>query len=155
WTHQTTRKVTLDIQSLRFNTAISQLMILANRLKEREELPKEVVETFVLLLSPFTPHICEELWEMMRHDESLAFRDWPEYDEELAREELVTIAVQVNGKLRAEFEIGRDSEDKKLIEAALELSRIRAYTDGKDVKRTIVVKNRLVNVVVEVEGKRK
>ncbi|MFQ6676573.1 MAG: leucine--tRNA ligase, partial [Fidelibacterota bacterium] len=147
--HRTIKKVTHDIENLRFNTAISQMMILVNGLKTEANLPRSVVETLVILLSPFTPHICEELWERLGHrDQSLVYHPWPEFDEELAREEIVTIAVQVNGRRRAEFEIERDSEDDKVIDAALELPQVRKHVDGREVKKTIIVKNRLINIVV-------
>ena len=146
--HQTMKKVTEDIEGLRFNTAISQLMIFMNEIKSYEELPKSTVESFVLLLNPFTPHLCGELWEKLGHKDTLAYHPWPGYDEELAREDLVTIAVQVNGKRRDEFQIARDSGDEAVIDAALKLPQVRRYTDGKQVKRTIVIENRLVNVVV-------
>jgi len=146
--HQTIKKVTKDIEGLRFNTAISQLMIMMNGLKSLNRLPKQVVETFILLLCPFTPHICEEIWEKLGYSNSLVFHPWPNYDEALAKEEQVTIAVQINGKRRAEFNIERDSDDQAIIDASLALSKVQRYTEGKEVKRTIIVKNRLVNIVI-------
>lgn len=148
WLHQTIRKVTADIEALRFNTAISQFMIMINRLKNRDVLPLEAVDTFVLLLSPFTPHICEEIWERLGHAESLMFHPWPEYDEALAMEEMVTMAVQVNGKLRAELEMERDVEEQIVVQRALSLPQVQRYTDGKEVRKTIVVANRLINIVL-------
>ncbi|HJL85259.1 MAG TPA: leucine--tRNA ligase, partial [Candidatus Marinimicrobia bacterium] len=103
--HQTIKKVTDDIETLRFNTAISQLMILVNEIKERDKYPKTAVELLVLIMSPFTPHMCEELWEKLGNDNTLTFCDWPDYSEKLAKEELITIAVQINGKRRAEIEV--------------------------------------------------
>lgn len=147
--HQTIRKVTHDIENLRFNTAISQMMILVNQLKAQKTVPRPVVETLVVLLSPFTPHVCEELWERLGHgDQPLVDYPWPEFDEELAREEIITMAVQVNGKRRAEFEIERDSADEEVVDAALELPQVRKHLNGREVKKTIVVRNRLINIVV-------
>ena len=146
--HQTIKKVTRDIETLRFNTAISQLMILINKLKTLDKIPRQMVETFIVLLNPFAPHVCEEIWEKLGNKDSLVFFPWPDYDEELAKEELVTIAVQVNGKRRSEFIIERDAENQTVIDFALQIPQIQRYTEGKEVKRTIIVKNRLINIVV-------
>ncbi len=157
--HQTMRKVSEDIEKrYHLNTAISSIMEFFNLLKaERETLIKddrgkrvlrESLEKIVILLSPFAPHICEELWERAGHDALLARKAWPIYDPELAEEEKLTVVVQVNGKLRDKFEVERDTEEEKLKDIALDLEKIKIILGDKKVKKVITVKDKLVNIVV-------
>jgi leucyl-tRNA synthetase len=106
------------------------------------------METLVMLLSLFAPHICEELWERMGHRTYLIRTPWPSYDPQLAKEEKATIVVQVNGKLRGRLEVERDQSQRKVEERALGLDRIQKYTGGKKIKKIIYIKNKLVNIVV-------
>jgi len=157
--HQTIRKVTEDIEKrYHLNTAISSIMEFFNLIKaEREKLRqsdegqsllKKALETMALLLSPFAPHMCEETWERMGHETSLARNPWPSYDPELARDEKVTIVVQVNGKLRDRFETERDTEEGQLKEAAFGLDRIKKIIGDRKVKRVIYIRNKLLNIVL-------
>jgi leucyl-tRNA synthetase len=146
--HQTIKKVTDDIETLRFNTAISQLMILVNEIKERDKYPKTAVELLVLLMSPFTPHMCEELWEKLGNDNTLTFCDWPDYSEKLAKEELITIAVQINGKRRAEIEVAPGIDEESALALALEHENVKKYVDENEIKKTVLVKDRLLSIVV-------
>ena len=146
--HQTIKKVTDDIEALRFNTAISQLMILVNEIKERDKYPKTAVEFLVLLMSPFTPHMCEELWEKLGYDDTLTYSNWPEYSEKLTKEELVTIAVQINGKRRAEIEVAPGIDEESALALALEHENVKKYVDGNEIKKTVLVKDRLLSIVV-------
>jgi leucyl-tRNA synthetase len=157
--HQTIRKVTEDIEKrYHLNTAISAIMEFFNLIKaDREDLEqrgegkallKEAVDKMVLLLSPFAPHLCEELWEQLGHQKLLARTPWPSYDPELAVEERVTIVVQVNGKLRDKFEVERDAEEETLEQIALGLEKIRNFLGDSDVKKVICLKNKLVNIVL-------
>ena len=146
--HQTIKKVTDDIEALRFNTAISQLMILVNEIKERDKYPKTAVEFLVLLMSPFTPHMCEELWEKLGYDDTLTYFNWPEYSEKLAKEELITIAVQINGKRRAEIEVAPGIDEESALALALEHENVKKYVDGNEIKKTVLVKDRLLSIVV-------
>ena len=146
--HQTIKKVTDDIEALRFNTAISQLMILVNEIKERDKYPKTAVEFLVLLMSPFTPHMCEELWEKLGYDDTLTYSNWPEYSEKLAEEELITIAVQINGKRRAEIEVAPGIDEESALALALEHENVKKYVDGNEIKKTVLVKDRLLSIVV-------
>jgi leucyl-tRNA synthetase len=157
--HQTVRKVSEDIE-VRFhlNTAISGLMELVNVLKkERDflrqsqkgrELLCQALENLNLLLSPFAPHMAEEIWERTGHKLMAAESSWPGFDPELAREEMVTIVVQVNGKLRDKFEAALDTEEEVIKEKALSLPRIQELLAGRLPKRVICVKNKLVSLVV-------
>ncbi len=146
--HQTIKKVTDDIEALRFNTAISQLMILVNEIKERDKYPKTAVELLVLIMSPFTPHMCEELWEKLGNDNTLTFCDWPDYSEKLAKEELITIAVQINGKRRAEIEVAPGIDEESALALALEHENVKKYVDENEIKKTVLVKDRLLSIVV-------
>ena len=149
--HRTIKKITNDIEDgdMKFNTSIAQLMILINELYKYEKISKEVIEKFVLILSPFTPHISEELWEKLGNKSSVQNNPWPQYDEELAKADMVTIAFSVNGKVRSKKEVDYDSDEKTLEQAALDDEKIKKYIFGKEILRIIVVKNRMVNVVAK------
>jgi leucyl-tRNA synthetase len=146
--HQTIRKVTEDIEGLRFNTAISQVMILVNALKERDIYPRHIIEPLVLLLSPFTPHMSDELWERLGNDTTIAFHPWPEYSEELAREELITIAVQINGKRRGEIQVTPGIDEQSALTLSLELDNVKKYVEGNEINKTVLVKDRLLSIVI-------
>jgi len=146
--HQTILKVTHDLETLNFNTAISQLMILLNHLQNLDRLPRQTVSAFILLLSPFAPHISEELWQIMGGPKSLAYEKWPEADKNLAREEKVTIVVQINGKVRSRLQMDMDVPEKEVITAALADSKVQQYINGKKLKKTVVVPNKLVSLVI-------
>jgi leucyl-tRNA synthetase len=146
--HQTIRKVTDDLDGMRFNTAIAAMMEFANHLTKQEVRPRSVLETFVLLLSPFAPHVSEELWAALGHKETLAYEPWPAYDEALTREETIEVPVQVNGKVRSRVVVPAGTGEADLREAALADERIRELTAGKQVRKVIIVPGRLVNIVV-------
>ncbi|MBC7363775.1 MAG: leucine--tRNA ligase [Candidatus Aminicenantes bacterium] len=157
--HQTIKKVTEDIE-VRFhlNTAISALMELVNTLRKEKdilrqsqkgrEVLRQALESLVLMLSPFAPHVAEELWERTGHKTLVAETPWPVYMPELATEDVVTIVVQVNGKLRDKFEVSLDTEEEVLKTMALELPRIKEILAGKAPKKVVCVKNKLVSLVV-------
>jgi len=144
--HQTIKRVTEDLESMSFNTAISAMMELSNFLTRREVRPRSVLDTFVLLLSPFAPHLAEELWRVLDHPKSLAYESWPQFDEALTRAEEIEIPIQVNGKLRAKITVPADIDDGLLQKLALE--KIQGLIEGKNVKKVIVVPHKLVNVVI-------
>ncbi|MBO8131825.1 MAG: leucine--tRNA ligase [Candidatus Marinimicrobia bacterium] len=146
--NKTIYKVTNDIENMKFNTAIAQMMVFVNKMYKKKIKPKWALEIFLHLLNPFAPHITEELWSMLGHNEILAMSDWPEYDENYLSEDIVTIAVQVNGKLRDQFQIDIDSDEQEYIEKALSLEKIKKYINDKPIKKTIVVKGKIVNIVV-------
>jgi leucyl-tRNA synthetase len=158
-THQTIRKVTEDIgKRFHLNTAISAIMELYNLArKDKDELRQSeegraalrlALESMIVLLSPFTPHLSEELWQRAGHSELLARFPWPSFDPELAKEETVVVIVQVNGKLRDKFEADPGISESEMKEQALALERIRALVAGRPVRKVICVENRLVNIVV-------
>jgi leucyl-tRNA synthetase len=146
--HETVRIVTEDIEGLRFNTAISRLMEMANVLTHSAARPRELVEIFVKLLAPFAPHVAEELWRKLGYDDTLAYAPWPNFDPELAFEESHEYVVQVNGKVRHRFRAEAGLEASALIAAAKAESQVGALLEGRNVMKEIAIPGRLVNFVV-------
>jgi len=146
--HQTIKKVGDDIETFGFNTAISAMMILINHLSRQDVKPKSVVEKFILILSPFAPHIAEELWEKLGHRESLSPESWPVYDKQLIKEKEIELAVQVNGKLRDRIVVPADADEELIKQKALACPKITAALAGKTPCKIIVIKSRLVNIVI-------
>ncbi|MBU41661.1 MAG: leucine--tRNA ligase [Spirochaetaceae bacterium] len=147
-THSTIKKVSEDIERLGFNTAISQLMIYVNELN-KESVGRFSAESFVKLLSPFAPHFAEELWNKMGHDESIALEPWPQHDESLAKADEIEVVFQVNGKIRARAHVAPDLSKEELENLARENESVKAYTEGKEEVKLIVVPGKLVNIVVK------
>ncbi len=145
--HKTIRKVSQDTARLEFNTAISQMMIFVNETTSLEKMPRALWEPFLLLLAPYAPHLAEELWEKAGKPASIARQSWPSWDESLAKDDLLEIVFQVNGKVRAKVELPAGLGEDALKAAALENERVREFTAGKTVRRVIVVPDRLVNIV--------
>jgi leucyl-tRNA synthetase len=114
----------------------------------RSTLPREIIQTFLRLLSPYAPHICEELWQRLGEGELIAHAEWPSWDPELAQDEMITIVVQVNGKKRDELLVGREAAKDELERLALASENAQRFLDGKEPKKVIVVPGRLVNIVV-------
>jgi leucyl-tRNA synthetase len=149
--HKTIQKVTHDIETLRFNTAISALMILVRHLGGLPHVPRDAAKTLALLVSPFAPHLGEELWTRLREGgppASLAYERWPEFDPALVRDDVVEIGVQVNGKLRGTISVAVDADEALVREAAMSEERVRAHVEGKTVKKFIYVKGKIANFIV-------
>jgi len=146
--HQTIKKVTEDIERLAFNTAISQMMILVNHVSKLPTRPRTVIERFVLLLSPFAPHIAEELWQRLGHTQTLAYEPWPTYDERLTRERQVEMAVQVCGKIKDRIVVSAEATEQQVQQQALASPKVVAALAGRRPTKVIVVKGRLVNILV-------
>lgn len=146
--HQTIRKVGDDVEHIKFNTAIAQLMTLSNHFGGLSAIAKVDFECYLRLLGPFAPHICEELWARLGHDTSLALEPWPVWDESKLVVDTITVALQVNGKLRAQMDVPAASGRDDLEKAALACEKISQYLAGKQVRKVIVVPGKLVNVVV-------
>ena len=145
---QTIQGVTEDIEAMRFNTAISKLMILVRDIQSEGPPTQEAAEKLCLMLAPMAPHMAEELWQRLGHDQTLAYEKWPEVDESLLGEEEITIVVQINGKKRDELKVSVEASAETIESMALESERVQAALAGKEVKKVIVVPGRLVNVVV-------
>jgi len=146
--NQTIKKVGDDIESFGFNTAISAMMIFVNHLSKQAVRPKSVVEKLILILAPFAPHIAEELWEKLGHKDSLAYEPWPEYDRELIKEKEIELAVQVNGKIKDRIVVSADADQEQIKQKALASEKVIAAMAGKEPKKIIVIKSRLVNIVI-------
>ncbi|MBX7058423.1 MAG: leucine--tRNA ligase [Leptospirales bacterium] len=146
--HQTIRKVTEDIERFAFNTAISQLMIFTNEFLSEKRLGGDNARSFIKLLSPFAPHLADELWALLGEKSVLAHQDWPGFDLERAAEDELEIVFQVNGKVRARAKAPVDEAEEQLQGRALNDESVKRAMDGKSPKRIIVVKNKLVNIVV-------
>jgi leucyl-tRNA synthetase len=139
--------VTGDIESLSFNTAISKLMVLVRDVAKEQPLPREAAETLLMLLSPFAPHLAEELWQRLGHERSIAFEPWPVADPRLLVAETITLAVQVNGKRRDEIEVPAGASEDEVRSAALAAPNVVRHLEGRTPKKVIVVPGRLVNIV--------
>jgi leucyl-tRNA synthetase len=147
--HKTIKAVTRDIETLGFNTAISRMMEFVNFFTNQSIRPKSVMEQFVLLLSPFSPHIGEELWELLGHDTTLAYEPWPSCDESYLVESTIEIPVQVLGKLRGKVQVPPDISKEDLIAAAKTDDKVKPWLESKTIIKEIVVPGRLVNFVVK------
>ncbi len=145
--HETVKKVTEDFENLHFNTAISQLMVFINECYKVDQIPKDYAEGFVKLLYPITPHICEELWEKLGHDDTITYEPWPDYDETKLVEDEVEIVLQVMGKVRSKVNVPRDITKEEMEKIALEDEKIQQWIEGKTVRKVIVVPGKLVNIV--------
>jgi leucyl-tRNA synthetase len=147
--HRTIREVTQGIERLSCNTAIARMMEFTNVFMKEDVRPREAMEKLVLILSPFAPHLAEELWQLLGHDKTLAYEPWPTYDEELIKEDTIEVPVQVNGKLRSLIRVPA-AADKAAIEAAARAdARIEELLAGKTIVKIVVVPGRLVNLVVK------
>ncbi|MDR3558991.1 MAG: class I tRNA ligase family protein [Candidatus Pacebacteria bacterium] len=146
--HKTIKKVTEDIEAMRFNTAISQLMILANAFEKETEISLLHYSCFLLLLGPFAPHIAEELWNQLGHKESIFKESWPAYDPEFIVDEEIELVVQINGKVRDRLKVAADISEDKAKELALGREKIKSFIDEKEIKKIIYVKGRLVSIVI-------
>jgi leucyl-tRNA synthetase len=155
-THQTIRRATEDMEALAFNTYIANLMEFLNALVKAKETPlygseawDEAIRTMVLLLAPACPHIAEELWERIGQPYSVHVQPWPEWDPEIAREEMITLAVQVNGKVRDRITVSADATEEDVRQAALAAEGVQRHTAGKQVLKVIYAPGRLVSIVVK------
>jgi leucyl-tRNA synthetase len=146
--HKTIRKVTADTEALQMNTAIAQMMIFVNDATATPLVPVGIVTTFLRLLAPFAPHLCEELWLRLGEADLIAHAPWPAHDPELARDELLTIVVQVNGKRRGELQVAPETPEEEIRRLALASDSAQRYLEGKEPRKVIVVPGRLVNIVV-------
>ena len=146
---KTVAKVTKDTANLDFNVAISQMMIFINEASKVENMPKAMWEGFVLMLSPYAPHLGEELWEKLGHTNTNAYEAWPTFSEEYCKEDTKEIVVMINGKLRDKFEAASDADDETLKARAVETEGYKKFTEGKEIVKVIVVKGKMVNFVAK------
>jgi leucyl-tRNA synthetase len=148
--HKTMKKVTADIESMSFNTAISALMVLTNHLLTlKENVPLEAAEKLALMVSPFAPHLGEECWSLLGNKDTLAYHPWVTYDEELCIDSTITMGVQVNGKARGEIIIAVDADQETAMTLAKAVERVQIQLDGKEIKKIIYVPGRILNIVAK------
>lgn len=146
--HQTIKKVSEDIDGMRFNTAIAKMMELANEMSKAEQVDVANYRLLIKILSPFAPHLCEELWSVLDNKKSLFQEEWPEYNSALIKEQEITLAVQVNGKLRETITVPADIAEEEAKKISLSSAAIQKWLEGKEPKKVIYVKGKLVSIVV-------
>ena len=146
--HRTIKKVGEDIEALRFNTAIAELIKLNNEMTKLTTIPRELAENFTLMLAPFAPHLAEELWERLGHYRSLSRRPWPTFDPAMLIESTLEIPVQVNGKLRDKITVPADASEHTIFDMALAAEKVQPWVAGKTIKMRKYVPKKLVNFVV-------
>ncbi|MBL90457.1 MAG: leucine--tRNA ligase [Myxococcales bacterium] len=146
--HKTIKKVTVDLDNMRFNTAIAAMMTFLNEASAAERLPKPILMDFIRLVGPFAPHLAEELWARLGGEGLISLADWPQHDEQLCIDDTIKMVLQVNGKKRDEIDVPRDMPKGEIEQLALGNERVLKFTEGKEPRRVIVVPGRLVNVVV-------
>ena len=147
--HQTVKKVTDDFEALAFNTAISQLMIFMNAAYKAGKCPKEYAEGIIKMMSCITPHVCEERWQKLGHNDTIAYEPWPVYDEKELVVDTIEIAVQINGKVRGKINVGVDEDQDSAIAKAKANPDVAAAIEGKNIVKEIYVKGRIVNIVAK------
>lgn len=146
--HITIKRVTCDLDTMSFNTAIAAMMEFSNHLTRQEVRPRSALNTFVLLLSPFAPHLAEELWRVLGHSDTIAYEPWPTYDDALTKADEIEVPIQINGKLRGKIMVPTGIDQAALEAAALADEKVKALLEGKTIKKVIVVKGKLVNIVI-------
>jgi leucyl-tRNA synthetase len=146
--HAAIKKVTQSVTDLRFNTAIAEMMMFVNEATKATAIPRSWFESFVKILSPFAPHVAEELWQRLGHMKTIAFEPWPLHDEAKLLRDVLVIAVQVSGKLRGQVEVAPDASEPEVLAAAKADAKVQSFLAGKPIKKAIYVKGRLVNLVV-------
>ena len=147
--HKTIKKVSADIESMKFNTAIAALMSLINDFTKKKSVTKGELKTFLMLLNPFAPHVTEEMWQIKGFEGTIADSKWPKYDEAKTVDAMIELVLQINGKIRDKIQMPQGLPKEELEKLALESDKIKAYTEGKEIVKVIVVPNKLVNIVVK------
>ncbi len=146
---QTVKKVTADTASLNFNTAISQMMIFINELSKLDAVPKSIWEDFVKILSPYAPHLGEELWQRLGHNKTISYEAWPKFNEDYCKDDKKTIVVMVNGKLRGKFQAITGESEENLVSEAKNAEGVAKFLEGHEIVKKVVIKDKLVNFVVK------
>ncbi|MFJ7953125.1 leucine--tRNA ligase [Lysinibacillus sp. NPDC096418] len=147
--HQTVKKVTEDYEGIRFNTAISQMMVFINDCYKADVIPTAYAEGFVKMLAPIAPHVAEELWQLLGHEGTISYQEWPTYDESKLVDDEVEVAVQVAGKVRAKVTVSKDASKEELEKVALADEKVQEHMAGKELVKVIVIPGKLVNIVVK------
>ena len=147
--HKLNKKIDEDLEATKFNTTIASFMEFVNLAQEnKKELDKETIEKMLILLSPFAPHLTEELWQKLGHIKSIFSEKWPKYDKQLIKEEKITLIVQVNGKVRDKIEVAANISEKEARELTLKREKVKKWISGKEIKKVIFVRGKLINIVI-------
>jgi len=147
--HYTIKKVSNDLENMKFNTAVSAMMEFTNLWQEEKNvLSKKNAENFLKILAPFTPHICEEIWSYLGNKDSISKEQWPNYDEKLIKKETFELVIQINGKVRSKLEVNVNISEDEAKSLALSDDRVKNWLKNQSPKKIIFVKERLVNIVV-------
>ena len=146
--HYAIKKITNDLEELKFNTAISELMVFINYFSKREVKAREVVKTFTLLLSPFAPHLAEELWELLGYKNSLAYHVWPSYNDKYLASKMYILPIQINGKVRFKIEVAKSSTKEQLIDRIKKENSLQKYFRGQEIKNVVFVPEKIINFIV-------
>lgn len=147
--NQTVKKVTEDFEALHFNTAISQMMVFVNEAQKATSIPRAYAEGFVQLLAPVAPHMMEEIWQILGHDESISYVKWPSYDESKLIESVVEVMIQINGKLRGKIKVKVDTAKEELEKQALADQHVQKFLADKEIRKIIIVPNKIINIVAK------
>ena len=147
--HQAIKKVTNDIEEMKFNTCVSTFMTMMNEFTKLKRINKAEYKTFITLLNPFAPHLTEEMNKVAGFTEELAYTKWPSYDEEKTIEDTIDLPVQINGKLRANIQISKDEDQSSVKEKITLNEKLKTYIDGKTIVKEIYVPNKIYNIVVK------
>ena len=147
--HQMIKKVSDNLEQLHFNTCISEFMIFTNHIQKLDEINRELIRSFIVLLNPFMPHFSQELWELMGESSELTYEDWPKYDESFILQDEITIAVQLNGKRRSEINISKDEDESSVLDKARSDEKIIAFIGDMEVVKEIYIKDKIVNLVIK------
>ena len=147
--HQTVKKVTSDFETLGFNTAIAQMMVFINEVYKNGSCPKEFAEGFVKMMSCITPHVCEEIWQLFGHNETIAYESWPKYDESKCSSDIIDMPIQVNGKVRNVIAISKNACKDDILSVVMADEKIKASIEGKTIVKEIVIPGKIINIVVK------
>ena len=147
--HQMIKKVSDNLEQLHFNTCVSEFMIFTNHIQKLDEINRELIRSFIVLLNPFMPHFSQELWELMGESSELTYEDWPKYDKSFILQDEITIAVQLNGKRRSEINISKDEDESSVLDKARSDEKIAAFIGDMEVVKEIYIKDKIVNLVIK------
>jgi leucyl-tRNA synthetase len=147
--HQTVKKVTGDFETLGFNTAIAQMMVFINEVYKNGSCPREYAEGFIKMLSCIAPHVCEEMWQLLGHNESIAYESWPVYDESKCVSDEVEMPVQINGKVRSLITVSKNASKDEVLAIVMSDEKVKAAIEGKTIIKEIVVPGKIINIVVK------
>ena len=147
--HQMIMKVSDNLENLHFNTCVSEFMIFTNHIQNLEKLNRDLIKTFIILINPFMPHLAQELWELIGQSNELSYESWPSYDKNVAQLDIITIAVQINGKRRSEIQISRNESDYNVISKAKNDEKVSTYLTECEIIKEIYIKEKIVNIVIK------